>query len=245
MAVKILHVDSGRTFTAATDRTGSFTLRDVQAGVYELTMSLPGFATVKATVDVRPGDRIQRSVVLPLGSLEETLTVVGRRTAGRRARPHRGPSGRSRRRAGPASMAGGIGGSIKLPTKIVDVKPRYPAELEGSGAAATVTLNCRIAMDGYMLDLKDVSATPAHPAFVASALAAARQWEFSPTLLNGAPIETNMTITILRSVTGRRVGPRFLKRPGWARLRYTLPWARLCANPFNRGTDNGQRKHPA
>ena len=77
MALKILHVDSGRTFTAATDRTGSFALRDVQAGVYELTMSLPGFATVKATVDVRPGDRIQRSVVLPLGSIEETLTVIG------------------------------------------------------------------------------------------------------------------------------------------------------------------------
>ena len=76
------------------------------------------------------------------------------------------------------------------------MKPRYPAELEGSGAAATVTLNCRIAIDGYVLDLKDVSATPAHPAFVASALAAARQWEFNPTLLNGAPIETNMTITV-------------------------------------------------
>ena len=193
--LKILHVDSGRTFTAATDRTGSFALRDVQAGVYELTMSLPGFATVKATVDVRPGDRIQRSVVLPLGSLEETLTVIGggpQDAAAPAPRPVREiPPPR-----GPASMAGGIGGSIKQPMKIVDVKPRYPAELEGSGAAATVTLNCRIAIDGYVLDLKDVSATPAHPAFVASALAAARQWEFSPTLLNGAPIETNMTITI-------------------------------------------------
>jgi protein TonB len=93
-------------------------------------------------------------------------------------------------------MAGGIGGNIKVPRKVVDVKPRYPAELEGTGAAATVTLSGRIAIDGYVLDLKDVSVTPAHPAFVASALTASRQWEFSPTLLNGAPIETNMTITI-------------------------------------------------
>jgi protein TonB len=93
-------------------------------------------------------------------------------------------------------MAGGIGGSIRQPTRVVDVKPRYPAELEGSGAGATVTLSGRIAIDGYMLDLKDVSVTAAHPAFVASALAAARQWEFSPTLLNGAPIETNLTITV-------------------------------------------------
>ena len=93
-------------------------------------------------------------------------------------------------------MAGGVGGSIKVPAKVVDVKPRYPAELEGSGAAATVTLSSRIGIDGYVLDLKDISATPAHPAFVASALEAARQWEFNPTLLNGAPVETNMTITI-------------------------------------------------
>jgi protein TonB len=76
------------------------------------------------------------------------------------------------------------------------VKPRYPGELEGTGAAATVTLSARIGMDGYMLDLKDISATPAHPAFVASALEAVRQWEFNPTLLNGAPVETNITITV-------------------------------------------------
>jgi TonB family protein len=195
VAVKILHVDSGRASTATTDRTGTMTIRDLPAGVYELTMSVPGFATVKATVDVRPGDRLQRSVVLPLGTIEETLTVVGggeREPVAAAPRPVREiPPPR-----GPTSVAGGVGGNIKVPRKVVDVKPRYPAELEATGAAATVTLSGRIGIDGYVLDLKDVSATPAHPAFVASALEASRQWEFSPTLLNGAPIETNMTITI-------------------------------------------------
>ena len=195
VAVKILHIDSGHASTATTDRAGTMTIRDLPAGVYELTMSVPGFATVKATVDVRPGDRLQRSVVLPLGTIEETLTVVGggeREPVAAAPRPVREiPPPR-----GPTSVAGGVGGNIKVPRKVVDVKPRYPAELEGTGAAATVTLSGRIGIDGYVLDLKDVSATPAHPAFVASALEASRQWEFSPTLLNGAPIETNMTITI-------------------------------------------------
>jgi protein TonB len=148
---------------------------------------------------VRPGDRIQRNVVLPLGSLEETVTVIGSRvpSGGRAAvapapRPVRDiPPAR-----GPSSWAGGIGGNIKMPTRAVDVKPRYPAELEGTGAAATVTLSARIGMDGYMLDLKDISATQADPAFVASAFEAVRQWEFNPTLLNGAPVETGITITI-------------------------------------------------
>ncbi len=200
VAVKILHVDSGRASAAATDRTGSFTLRDIPSGVYELTMSLAGFSTVKATVDVRPGDRIQRNVVLPLGSLEETVTVVGSRVPTGRTQEAAAPAPRPVRDIppprGPASWAGGIGGSIKVPTRAVDVKPRYPAELEGTGAAATVTLSARIGMDGYMLDLKDISATQAHPAFVASALEAVRQWEFNPTLLNGAPVETNITITV-------------------------------------------------
>jgi TonB family protein len=196
VALKVVQVDNAsRAYTATTDRTGSFSLREVPAGVYEITMSLPGFAAVRATVDVRPGDRIQRSVVLPLGTIEETLTVIGggpREPVAPAPRPVREiPPPR-----GPSSMAGGIGGSLKVPRMVVNVKPQYPAELEGTGAAATVTLNGRIAIDGYVLDLKDVSASPAHPAFVASALTAVRQWEYSPTLLNGAPIETNMTITV-------------------------------------------------
>lgn len=193
--VSVKQLETGRGFTGATDRAGVYSLRDVASGAYELTMSLPGFATVKAVVDVRPGDRLARSIVLPLGSLEETLTVVGGGSPDASAPPPRPVRDIPLPRAG-TGWSGNVGGSIKMPRKVVDVKPRYPAELESSGAAATVALNGRIGIDGYVLDLKDVSPTPAHPAFVASANEAARQWEFTPTLLNGAPVETNITITI-------------------------------------------------
>ena len=193
--VAVKQLETGRAYNGATDRTGVYSLRDVTPGAYELTMSLPGFATVKAVVDVRPGDRLQRSIVLPLGSIEETLTVVGGGTPDASAPASRPVRDIPLPRAG-TGWSGNIGGSIKVPTKVVDVKPRYPAELEGSSSAATVVLSGRIGIDGYVLDLKDISATPANPAFVASANEAARQWEFTPTLLNGAPIETNITITI-------------------------------------------------
>jgi hypothetical protein len=75
----------------------------------------------------------------------------------------------------------------------VDAKPIFPAELGGS--SATVTLSGRIGIDGFLVDLKDASRTEAHPLFVSSLLAAAYQWEFSPTYLNGAPVEANITIT--------------------------------------------------
>jgi beta-lactamase regulating signal transducer with metallopeptidase domain len=193
--VSVKQLETGRVYTGATDRAGVYSLRDVASGAYELTMSLPGFATVKAVVDVRPGDRLARSIVLPLGSIEETLTVVGGGSPDAAAPPPRPVRDIPLPRAG-TGWSGNIGGSIKVPRKVVDVKPRYPADLEGSGAAATVALSGRIGIDGYVLDLKDVSPTPAHPAFVASANEAARQWEFTPTLLNGAPVETNITITI-------------------------------------------------
>ncbi len=56
VALKVVQVETGREYVSktTTDRTGSFAMNSVPAGVYELTMSLPGFATVKATVDVRP-----------------------------------------------------------------------------------------------------------------------------------------------------------------------------------------------
>ena len=193
--VAVKQLETGRAYTGATDRSGVYSLRDVASGAYELTMSLPGFATVKAVVDVRPGDRLARSIVLPLGSLEETVTVIGGGAPDAAAPPPRPVRDVPLPRAG-TGWSGNVGGSIKAPRKVVDVKPRYPAELEGSGAAATVALSGRIGIDGYVLDLKDVSTTPAHPAFVASANEAARQWEFSPTLLNGAPVEANITITV-------------------------------------------------
>jgi hypothetical protein len=58
-----------------------------------------------------------------------------------------------------------------------------------------VTLVGRIGIDGLLTDLHDESADP-QPSFVASAMDAASQWEFGPTLLNGVPVETNIRITM-------------------------------------------------
>ena len=37
---------------------------------------------------------------------------------------------------------------------------------------------------------------PPEPEFVESALNAVRQWQYTPTLLNGVPVEVNLTVTI-------------------------------------------------
>jgi hypothetical protein len=195
VAVGVTHAESGRTSQVTTDRSGAFALRDVPSGTYELTMSLAGFATVRASLDLQPGDILQRSIILPLGTLEETITVTGPSDPGVAAAP---PAPRPRTvRDQPqprpiASGAGGIGGNIRVPRMLVHTSPVFPPELGGSSAVVTVA--GRVGIDGFLIDLKDVSDTRPHPAFVASLMAAVRQWEYVPTLLNGAPVEANITI---------------------------------------------------
>ena len=62
-----------------------------------------------------------------------------------------------------------------------------------------VRLAGRIGIDGLFTDLHDVSTDVPAP-FVASAIDASRQWVFTPTLLNGAPIEVNISVTVSYSV---------------------------------------------
>jgi hypothetical protein len=56
-----------------------------------------------------------------------------------------------------------------------------------------------VGIDGFLSDIRDVTgsrSTTAHEAFLASALDAVRQWEFTPTLLNNVPVEVNIEIKI-------------------------------------------------
>jgi hypothetical protein len=196
VTVSATHVETGEKRQTTTDRRGTFALNNVPSGTYEVAMGLPGFSTVKSTIDLQPGDFLQRSIVLPMGSLEETITIVGSSTASSAA-PVQAPRARTVREPLQPRTANlgpeGIGGNIRPPRMLVKVSPVFPSEL--SGSSALVTLSGRVGIDGFLVDLKDVSQTQPDPAFVASLLAAVRQWEFTATLLNGAPVEVNITIT--------------------------------------------------
>jgi beta-lactamase regulating signal transducer with metallopeptidase domain len=196
VTVAARHAESGRTSQQKTDATGAFAMTNVPSGTWDITTTLAGFSTVRNTIDLQPGDFVQRSVVLPLGSLEETITIVGSAEPGiaapppaPRARPVRNqPTPRA-----PSLDPRGIGGNIRTPSMLYKVNPIFPAEL--GGQAAVVTARGRIGIDGFIADLQDVSQPPAPAAFVNALLTAVRQWEFTPTLLNGAPVEANITIT--------------------------------------------------
>jgi protein TonB len=86
-----------------------------------------------------------------------------------------------------------IGGQIRAPTKIKDVKPVYPAIARSARVAGVVTIEATIGPDGKVIDATVVRSIPL---LDQAALDAVRQWEYTPTLLNGVPVPVLVTVTI-------------------------------------------------
>jgi TonB family protein len=86
-----------------------------------------------------------------------------------------------------------VGGKIKPPVKIKDVKPVYPAMAKSAGAAGAVIIEATIGPDGKVIDTKVLRSVPM---LDQAALDAVRQWEYKPTLLNGVAVPVRMTVTI-------------------------------------------------
>ncbi len=86
-----------------------------------------------------------------------------------------------------------IGGQIKTPVKTKDVQPVYPAVARSARVAGVVTIEATIGPDGKVADAKIVRSIPL---LDQAALDAVRQWEYTPTLLNGVPVPVLVTVTI-------------------------------------------------
>lgn len=93
----------------------------------------------------------------------------------------------------PSGGAVRVGGDIAEPKKIKDVKPVYPAEAQAAGIQGVVILEATIAPSGYVSDARVLRSIPA---LDQAAVEAVRQWAFTPTLLNGAPVPVIMTVTV-------------------------------------------------
>lgn len=172
---------SGNRATATTDRNGRFEFGVVSPGRYKLSMNLPGFQSV--THDIRLAEPKQWDVNLTfqVGTLQETITVRDQRPAGAPARANREPVR--------------IGGNIKPPRKLIDVRPVYPQSMRDAGIEGTVSLSALIDTEGKVVSVR-VTGSQAHPDLAKAAIEAVRGWQFSPTLLNGDKVEVLMTVAV-------------------------------------------------
>ena len=86
-----------------------------------------------------------------------------------------------------------VGGNIAPPTKVRDVKPVYPPEALSARVSGVVILEATIDREGKVRDARVLQSVPP---LDTAAIEAVRQWEFTPTLLNGVPKPVIMTLTI-------------------------------------------------
>jgi protein TonB len=86
-----------------------------------------------------------------------------------------------------------VGGNIRPPQKIKDVKPVYPSIAQSARVQGVVIIEATIGPDGKV---KDARILRSIPLLDQAALDAVRQWEFTPTLLNGVPVPVIMTVTV-------------------------------------------------
>jgi TonB family protein len=170
-----------------TDRNGRFELVGLPAGDYTVEAKLPGFRNLTDTLTIN-GQSVDRTIKMQVGLLQETITVTSDDGAITNARQSGNAFQKPPNPACPAGVTNGIGGNIRPPRKVKDVRPGYP------GVSGNVELAATIGTDGSVTDVQVVKAD--RPELGPAAIDAVRQWEFTSTLLNCVPIEVQMNVSV-------------------------------------------------
>jgi TonB family protein len=169
---------------ATTDAAGRFQLPASPGGKYVLEAKVPGFNAFRQEFELSSTSDWDRAITLQVGKLSETVTVSAKRQPATQPTP-----------GAPKPTPVRVGGNIKAPTKVLNVNPTYPASMRAAGRSGVVPIDALIGADGSVVFARVVSAS-VHPDFADAAVEAVRQWKFTPTLLNGKPVEVLMSVTI-------------------------------------------------
>lgn len=93
----------------------------------------------------------------------------------------------------PPTQAVRVGGQIKEPKKLKEVKPAYPDIAKQARVQGVVILECTISPQGRVTN---VTILRGIPLLDQAAIDAVKQWVYTPTLLNGVPVPVIMTVTV-------------------------------------------------
>lgn len=86
-----------------------------------------------------------------------------------------------------------VGGSVKPPTKTRNVPPVYPVEAMQAGVTGMVIIEVVIDTLG---NVDSATVLRSIPLLDQAAVEAVKQWQFTPTLLNGVPVPVITTVTV-------------------------------------------------
>lgn len=86
-----------------------------------------------------------------------------------------------------------VGGTIRTPDKTRDAKPVYPPDAMRARIQGVVILEVTIDPSGAVSDARILRSVPG---LDQAAIDAVRQWQYTPTLLNGVAVPVIMTVTL-------------------------------------------------
>jgi len=172
------------------DRDGNFSFKPLPAGNYELQVLKPGFKAYRMTVvTLEAGRDFSGSFNLEVGQITEHVVVV---PAGSATAPAAEPA-----ESKPSRIR--LGGSVQAAKILSRVQPVYPESAKSAGAQGTVVLHAVVGKDGRLLSLHVLN-SQIDPDLARSAVEAVSQWRYTPTLLNGEPIEIDTSIEVVFSL---------------------------------------------
>ncbi len=170
--ITIQFTNSARKEVVRTNDAGEFTAAPLPDGDYIVIVEKPGFAALRlSAVPVGPGQSGRLDLILQTGSIKESITVSDKVSAD--------PSAPQRLR---------VGGNMQAAKLISKAKPVYPMDCKAEGVQGTVMLRAVISKEGSILSLEPINQL-VDKRLVQNAIDAVRQWKYSPTLLNGQPVE--------------------------------------------------------
>jgi TonB family protein len=162
---------------------GKFSFKSVPAGGYTVKVMKPGFEVYRdPNLVLKIGENRTLDIHLTIGTLNDTVEVEA--------------SGHGQSGTATPSKRVKLGGEVEASKVITKVQPIYPESAKSAGAQGTVNLHAVIGMNGVPLSLQVIN-TDVNPDLARASIEAVSKWRYSPTLLNGQPIEVDTNITIV------------------------------------------------
>lgn len=176
------NLDAKTKETAMSNAGGEYTIKSVPTGHYTVEVMSPGFKIFRRNDVVLNSDENQRlDVHMEIGSINERMEVVGKK-----------PASQAVPTAIPQRIR--VGGNVAAAKLLSKVAPVYPEYAQQQGIEGTVLLQAIISKEGAVMSLS--VANTADPDLGRAAMTAVQQWHYSPTLLNGQPVEVVTAITV-------------------------------------------------
>ena len=177
--VKVVNLATGATLSTLTAEDGSYHVGPLPDGRYSVEVMVPGLVAFRRTTQLDNGKDAPVNAILQLGHIQENIEVAAQGTP----KAQQNPPSRIR-----------VGGNVQAAKIIYKVNPAYPKKAKEEGRQGSVLMQAEILKDGTVGSLSLLPG--AEPDLAEASLEAVKQWRYSPTLLNGEPVEVATEIQV-------------------------------------------------